>query len=350
VDTRHSGAPTDLCSTNGIQLMTISADATAPTLPTADDVHAAAERLRGVAHRTPVMTSRTLDERLGATVFFKCENLQRAGAFKFRGAYNAVSLLSDEERARGVLAYSSGNHAQAVALTGRLLGVRTTIVMPDDAPTSKVEGTRGYGAEVILYDKETQSREELAGQLKEERGMSLIPPYDYADVVAGQGTAALELLEETGPLDALLAPCGGGGLLSGSALAAGAMSSGCRVIGVEPELADDATRSFRTGTVQTVRNPPTIADGLRTPALGRITFPLVRAHVADMRTVSEQGIVDAMRFLWTRMKIVVEPSGAVPLAALLADPAAFRGMRIGIIISGGNVDLANACRLFAAEV
>jgi threonine dehydratase len=329
--------------------MTISTDPTAPALPTADDVRAAAARLVGVAHRTPVMTSRTLDERLGAQVFFKCENLQRAGAFKFRGAYNAVSLLSPEERARGVLAYSSGNHAQAVALTGRLLGIRTTIVMPDDAPTSKVEATHGYGAEVILYDKETQSREELAAQLKAERGMSLIPPYDYADVVAGQGTAALELIEETGPLDALLTPCGGGGLLSGSALAAAALSPGCRVIGVEPELADDATRSFRTGTVQTVRNPPTIADGLRTPSLGRITFPLVRAHVADMRTVSEAGIVEAMRFLWTRLKIVVEPSGAVPLAALLADPAAFRGMRIGIIISGGNVDLANACRLFAGE-
>ncbi|HYR08515.1 MAG TPA: threo-3-hydroxy-L-aspartate ammonia-lyase [Longimicrobium sp.] len=326
--------------------MTISSDPSAPALPTAADVRAAAERLRGIAHHTPVMTSRTLDERLGARVFFKCENLQRMGAFKFRGAYNAVSLLSDEERARGVLAYSSGNHAQAVALTGRLLGIRTTIVMPDDAPVSKVEATRGYGAEIILYDKEKQSREELAAQLKQERGMSLIPPYDYADVVAGQGTAALELLEETGPLDALLAPCGGGGLLSGSALAAGALSPGCRVIGVEPELADDATRSFRTGTVQTVHNPPTIADGLRTPALGRITFPLVRAHVADMRTVSEQGIVEAMRFLWTRMKIVVEPSGAVPLAALLADPDSFRGMRIGVVISGGNVDLASACELF----
>ena len=214
---------------------------------------------------------------------------------------------------------------------------------------TKIEATKNYGAEVILYDKETQSREELAAQLRQERGMSLIPPYDYAEVVAGQGTAALELLQETGPLDALLAPCGGGGLLSGSALAAGALSPGCRVIGVEPELADDATRSFRTGTVQTVHNPPTIADGLRTPALGRITFPLVRAHVADMRTVSEQGIVDAMRFLWTRMKIIVEPSGAVPLAALLADPGAFKGMRVGVILSGGNVDLANACRLFAGE-
>ena len=328
--------------------MSTSSDPTNPALPTAGDVRAAAELLRGVAHRTPVMTSRTLDERLGATVFFKCENLQRGGAFKFRGAYNAVSRLTDEERARGVLAYSSGNHAQAVALTGRLLGVRTTIVMPEDAPASKIEGTRGYGAEVILYDKETQSREELAAQLSQERGMSLIPPYDYADVVAGQGTAALELIEETGPLDALLTPCGGGGLLSGSALAAQAASPGCRVIGVEPELADDATRSFRTGTVQSVRNPPTIADGLRTPALGRITFPLVRGHVADMRTVTEAGIVEAMRFLWTRMKIVVEPSGAVPLAALLADPDAFRGMRIGIIVSGGNVDLANACQLFGA--
>jgi threonine dehydratase len=322
-------------------------DTETPALPTADDVRAAAELLRGVAHRTPVMTSRTLDERLGAQVFFKCENLQRMGAFKFRGAYNAVSRLTEEERARGVLAYSSGNHAQAVALTGRLLGVRTTIVMPGDAPAAKIDATRGYGAEVILYDREVQSREELAAQLKKERGMSLIPPYDYADVVAGQGTAALELLEDTGPLDALLTPCGGGGLLSGSALAAQALSPGCRVMGVEPELADDATRSFHTGTLQSVHNPPTIADGLRTPALGRITFPLVRAHVAGMRTVSEQGIVDAMRFLWTRMKIVVEPSGAVPLAALLADPQAFRGMRIGVILSGGNVDLASACELFA---
>ena len=326
--------------------MSISADPSAPALPTADDVRAAAELLRGVAHRTPVMASRTLDERLGAQVFFKCENLQRMGAFKFRGAYNAVSRLPKEERARGVLAYSSGNHAQAVALTGRLLGVRTAIVMPSDAPAAKVDATRGYGAEVILYDKETQSREELAAQLVEERGMGLIPPYDHAHVIAGQGTAGLELLEDTAPLDALLTPCGGGGLLSGSALAARALSAGCRVIGVEPELADDATRSFRTGTLHSVRNPPTIADGLRTPSLGRLTFPLVRDYVAEMRTVTEQGIVEAMRFLWTRLKIVVEPSGAVPLAALLADPGAFRGMRIGVILSGGNVDMANACRLF----
>jgi threo-3-hydroxy-L-aspartate ammonia-lyase len=319
----------------------------APALPTADDVRAAAERLRGIAHRTPVMTSRTLDERLGATVFFKCENLQRGGAFKFRGAYNAVSQLSAEERARGVLAYSSGNHAQAVALTGRLLGIQTVIVMPEDAPAAKIEGTRGYGAEVVLYDKHGRTREEIAAELQQERGMNLVPPYDHAGVVAGQGTAALELIEETGPLDALLTPCGGGGLLSGSALAAGALSPGCRVIGVEPELADDATRSFRTGELQTVRNPPTIADGLRTPSLGRITFPLVRANVSDMRTVTEAQIVEAMRFLWTRMKIVVEPSGAVPLAALMSDPEAFRGMRIGVVLSGGNVDLASACELFS---
>ena len=327
--------------------MPISTETDALVLPTAADVRAAAERLRGVAHRTPVMTSRTLDERLGAQVFFKCENLQRGGAFKFRGAYNAVSQLSPEERARGVLAYSSGNHAQAVALTGRLLGIRTAIVMPEDAPAAKIDGTRGYGAEVILYDKEGRTREEIAAELREERGMSLVPPYDHAGVIAGQGTAALELIEETGPLDALLTPCGGGGLLSGSALAASALSPGCRVIGVEPELADDATRSFRTGTLQSVRNPPTIADGLRTPSLGRLTYPLVRANVSEMRTVTEEGIVEAMRFLWTRMKIVVEPSGAVPLAALLADPGAFRGMRVGVILTGGNVDLASACRLLA---
>jgi threo-3-hydroxy-L-aspartate ammonia-lyase len=327
--------------------MQISPESEPLVLPTAADVRAAAARLRGVAHRTPVMTSRTLAERLGAHVFFKCENLQRGGAFKFRGAYNAVSQLSPEERARGVLAYSSGNHAQAVALTGRLLGIRTAIVMPQDAPAAKIDGTRGYGAEVILYEKEGRTREEIAAELVQERGMSLVPPYDHAGVIAGQGTAALELMEETGPLDALLTPCGGGGLLSGSALAAGAVSPGCRVIGVEPELADDATRSFRTGTLQTVRNPPTIADGLRTPSLGRLTYPLVRANVSEMRTVTEEGIVEAMRFLWTRMKIVVEPSAAVPLAALMADPEPFRGMRIGVILSGGNVDLASACRLLA---
>jgi threonine dehydratase len=318
-------------------------------LPTADDVRAAAERLRGVAHRTPVHTSRTLDDATGARVFFKCENFQRGGAFKFRGAYNAVSLLSHEERARGVLTFSSGNHAQAIALTGRLLGVKVVVVMPMDAPAAKIEGTRGYGAEVILYDRAGRPREEIADELQRERGMALIPPYDHADVVAGQGTAALELMEETGPLDALLVPCGGGGLLSGSALAAGWFAPECRVIGVEPELADDATRSFRTGELATVHNPPTVADGLRTPSLGRITFPLVRAHVSEMRTVSEAGIADAMRFLWTRAKLVVEPSGAVSLAALLAAGGEFNGRRVGIVLSGGNVDVPAACALLAAH-
>jgi threo-3-hydroxy-L-aspartate ammonia-lyase len=318
-----------------------------PTLPTPDDVLAAARLLAGVAHCTPVVTSRTLDERVGARVFFKCENLQRSGAFKFRGAYNALSRLTREERGRGVVAYSSGNHAGAVALAGRLLGVRATLVMPADAPAAKLEATRGYGAEVVLYERGRESREEIAAALREERGLTVVPPYDHPHVVAGQGTAALELLEETGGLDAVLVPCGGGGLLSGTALAAEARGAGCRVVGVEPEAADDATRSFRTARLHTVQDPPTIADGLRTPSLGRITFPLVMEHVAEMRTVSEDGIVEAMRFLWTRTKLVVEPSGAVPLAALLADPEPFRGMRVGVVLSGGNVDLATACALLA---
>jgi threonine dehydratase len=313
-------------------------------LPDLGDVRAAAERLRGVANRTPVMRSRSLDERTGCGVFVKCENFQRAGAFKFRGACNAISLLPPEARARGVLAYSSGNHAQAVALTGRLLGVSTTIVMPADAPRAKRAATLGYGAEVIEYDPATTSREELAEAIAAERGMTIVPPYDHPDVVAGQGTAALELFEEVGPLDLLLVPCGGGGLLSGSALAAGSVD-GCRVIGVEPEVADDATRSFRSGSLHRVRNPPTIADGLRTPSLGRVTWEIVRERVDDMVTVSEAEIVEAMRFCWTRMKLVVEPSGAVALAALL-----FRGDlrgsgRVGVMISGGNVDLTVACAL-----
>ncbi|HEX8391619.1 MAG TPA: threo-3-hydroxy-L-aspartate ammonia-lyase [Longimicrobium sp.] len=316
-----------------------------PALPTAADVHAAAERLRGNAHRTPVMTSRTLNERFGAEFFFKCENLQRGGSFKFRGAFNAVSGLAAAQRALGVLTYSSGNHAQAVALTGRILGVRTAIVMPDDAPQSKIEGTRGYGGEVILYDKHKETREDIAVALQAERGMTLLPPYDHAGVIAGQGTAALELLHDVPGLSVMMTPCGGGGLLSGTALAAKDANPGIRVIGVEPELADDATRSFRTGTLQKVHNPPTIADGLRTPALGQITFPLIRAHVTEMRTVSEDAIVEAMRYLWTRMKIVVEPSGAVPLAAVMSDPDAFRGARVGMVITGGNVDLANAFAL-----
>jgi threonine dehydratase len=315
------------------------------SLPTATDVLDAARRLHGVAHRTPVMRSRTLDERVGARVYVKCENFQRGGAFKFRGAYNAISRLTEEERRRGVLTFSSGNHAQAVALVGRLLGVATTIVMPSNAPRAKLDATRGYGAEVVEYEPEETSREELARALQAERGMTLIPPYDHPDVVAGQGTTALELLEETGPLDLLLLPCGGGGLLSGSALAAAELAPDCRVMGVEPELADDAARSFTTGTLQRVSNPPTIADGLRTPSMGAVTWPVVRERVAGFVTVAEAEIVDAMRFYWTRMKLVVEPSGAVPLAALLHHRAEAPGERVGVVISGGNVDLAAACAL-----
>ena len=311
-------------------------------LPTFEHVRAAANRLRGVAHKTPVFTSRTLDERVGARIFLKCENFQLVGAFKFRGAYNALSQLNPEQRSAGVLAFSSGNHAQAVALAGKLLGIRTTILMPDNAPAAKLAATRGYGAEVIEFDPVKVVREEFAAQMSQERGMTVVPPYDHPHIVAGQGTAALELIEEVGALDALFVPCGGGGLLSGSAIAAKGSSPACRVVGVEPEVADDATRSFQTGVVQTVRNPPTIADGLRTPSLGTVTFPLVRQYVDQMVTVSEKEIIESLRFIWTRMKLVVEPSGAVALAPLLRAQA--NGYRsIGVIISGGNVDLPAMC-------
>lgn len=313
--------------------------------PTLEDVRAAAARLQGIANRTPVFTSRSLDERLGTSVYLKAESFQRTGAFKFRGAYNAIAQLTPDERARGVLTFSSGNHAQAVALVGRLLDARITVIMPENAPAAKRLATAAYGAEIVLYDPATEIREEIAGRLGAEQGMTIIPPYDHPWIVAGQGTAALELLEDVAPLDLLLAPCGGGGLLSGTALAAGA-SPGCRVIGVEPELADDATRSFRSGTLQRVSNPPTIADGLRTPSLGSVAWPIVRDHVSDMVTVSESEIVAAMRFLWERMKLVVEPSGAVALAALLHREELDIPPRVGVLISGGNVDLAVAHALF----
>jgi threonine dehydratase len=313
---------------------------------TYDDVRAAAERLRGVAHLTPVATSRTLDERTGARLFLKCENLQRAGAFKFRGAYNAIAKLTAGERRRGILTYSSGNHAQAIALASRLLGTRATIVMPDNAPAAKRRATEGYGARIVAYDPAKARREEIAEGLRREGDPVLVPPYDHADVIAGQGTAAKELIEEVGELDVLLVCCGGGGLLSGSALSARALSPRCRVIGVEPEVADDATRSFRTGTLQTVSNPPTIADGARTPSLGQLTFPLVRQHVDDMVTVSDEDLVHAMRFVWERMKLVVEPTGVLGLAAALRGKVEVAGRRVGVILSGGNVDLAYALALF----
>ncbi|HXK11445.1 MAG TPA: threo-3-hydroxy-L-aspartate ammonia-lyase, partial [Vicinamibacteria bacterium] len=297
---------------------------------TYDDVAAAAETLRGVAHRTPVATSRALDERLSARLFLKCENLQRAGAFKFRGAYNAVARLAPGDRARGVLTYSSGNHAQAIALACRLLGARATIVMPDNAPAAKRRATEGYGARVVAYDPARARREEVAEGLRREGDPVLIPPYDHADVIAGQGTAAKELFEDAGELDLLLVPCGGGGLLSGSALSARALGPRCRVVGVEPELAADATLSFRTGTLHSVSNPLTIADGARTPSLGQLTFPLVRQNVDDMVTVSDDDLVRAMRFVWERVKLVVEPTGVLGLAAAFAGKADVKGKRVGV--------------------
>jgi threonine dehydratase len=301
-------------------------------------IQAAKMRLDGQAHVTPVMTSRTLDRRAGSEVYLKCENYQRVGAFKFRGAYNAMAQLSEEDARRGVITYSSGNHAQAIALVGRLLDVQTTIVMPNDAPATKRAATEAYGATIVEYDPAHTSREEICQDLAKRHGSLLIPPYDHIDIVAGQGTAALELLEEIGPPDMLLVPCGGGGLLSGSAIAAKNMTPQCRVIGVEPELADDATRSFQTGTLHTVKNPPTIADGTRTPSLGKqVTFPLVLKYVDDMKTVSEAAIIAAVKFLFYRMKMVVEPSGALGVAALLGGKVRPRG-RVGVIISGGNID------------
>ena len=315
----------------------------------AQDIAAAAARLEGHARRTPVMTSRTVDARTGAQVFFKCENFQRMGAFKFRGAFNALSQLTPEARGKGVLAYSSGNHAQAVALAGTLLGVKTVIVMPVDAPQVKIEATRAYGAEVITYDPKTAKREELAARIAKERAMSVIPPYNHAQVVAGQGTAAKELIEETGALDYLLVPCGGGGLLSGCAIAASHWSPGCKVIGVEPAAGDDATRSFHSKTLQSCHNPDTIADGARTPSLGSITFPLVLHYVHDMLTVSDAELLRSMFWIWERMKMVAEPTGVLAAAALLEGKLdgrhAYKGKRIGVLVSGGNADIRALCKL-----
>lgn len=302
-------------------------------------IKSARQRLKGQANVTPVLTSRTLNERVNAEVFLKCENFQRVGAFKFRGAFNAISELSEDEKARGVLTYSSGNHAQAIALAGKLLGAPTCIIMPKNAPAIKRAATEGYGASVIDYDPEETVREELAAHLLKERQFTLIPPYDHENVVAGQGTATLEFLEQVGHLDMLLTPCGGGGLLSGSAIAAKNVAPDCTVIGVEPELADDASRSFHTKTLHTVKNPLTIADGTRTPSLGKITFPLVLEYVDDMKTVSETAIIEAVQFLFYRMKLVVEPSGALGIAALLSGAVKPSG-RVGVILSGGNIDAA----------
>ncbi len=297
----------------------------------------AKKRLSGYANRTPVITSNTLNEITGSNVFLKCESFQKVGAFKFRGAFNAISQLSDLEKSKGVITYSSGNHAQAVALVGKILGIKTTVVMPNNAPIIKKKATEGYGASIIEYDPQKDTREEIARKIQEINGYTLIPPFDHPDIVAGQGTAALELFEEIKNIDMLLVPCGGGGLLSGSAIAAKGMRPDCKVIGIEPEVADDATKSFHTKVLHTVKNPPTIADGTRTASLGKITFPLVLKYVDDMLTVSEKDIIEAVKFLFYRMKLVVEPSGALGIAALLSNVVKSNG-RVGVIISGGNID------------
>jgi threo-3-hydroxy-L-aspartate ammonia-lyase len=304
---------------------------------TYDDVARAHERIKGVAHRTPVLTSSVTDAKIGAKLFFKCENLQRMGAFKFRGAYNALSQLDAEDRKRGVLAFSSGNHAQAVALSGRMLGIKTVIVMPEDAPRVKLEATRGYGAEVVVY-KMHEDRQAFAARVAKERGMVTIPPFNHPHIIAGQGTAAKELIEDVGPLDMLLVPTGGAGLVSGSAVAARHLAPECKVIGVEPAAGDDVTQSFRTGKIVTIPVPDTIADGARTTAPGDITFALVKRYVNEMVTVTDSELLPAMFWMWERMKVVVEPTGALGFAAAFHRKVELKG-RIGVIVSGGNVDL-----------
>ncbi|NHV25127.1 threo-3-hydroxy-L-aspartate ammonia-lyase [Burkholderia sp. D-99] len=319
-----------------------------PTLPTYDDVAAAAARLEGHAHRTPVMTSRTIDEALGAQVFFKCENLQRMGAFKFRGAFNALSRFDAEQRRHGVVAFSSGNHAQAIALSARMLGIPATIVMPQDAPAAKMAATRGYGGKVVTYDRYTEDREQIGRDLAAQHGLTLIPPYDHPDVIAGQGTAAKELFDEVGPLDAVFAPLGGGGLLSGTALATRALSPHATLYGVEPEAGNDGQQSFRSGAIVHIDTPHTIADGAQTQHLGNLTFPIIRRDVDDILTATDAELVDCMRFFATRMKIVVEPTGCLSLAAVRRMKDALQGKRVGVVISGGNVDLENFCALVSA--
>ena len=327
------------------------------------DVEQAAARLAGAAHRTPVLTSSTFDARAQASVFFKCENYQRMGAFKFRGAYNAIARFTAAQRAAGVLTYSSGNHAQAIALSARLAGIRATIIMPKDAPALKVQATREYGGEVIFYDRYTENREEIGRRLAEERGMTLIPPYDHPDVICGQGTAAKELFEEAGPLDVLLVPLGGGGLLAGSALAASGLAPDCKVIGVEPEAGNDGQQSLRKGDIVHIGVPDTIADGAMVTHVGEHNFEVIRRRVDDIVTVSDAQLVATMKFFAERMKMVVEPTGCLGAAAALhgvypatgapaagapASGAPAAGKRVGVLISGGNVDLSRFAQLVGA--
>jgi threonine dehydratase len=318
---------------------------TAASLPTYEDVAQAAERILGAAHRTPVLTSRTVNEEFGAEVFFKCENMQRMGAFKFRGGYNALAKFSPEQRRAGVVAFSSGNHAQAIALSAKILGMPATIVMPQDAPAAKVAATRGYGATVVTYDRYTEDREQIGRALAEKHGLTLIPPYDHADVIAGQGTAAKELFEEVGPLDAFFVCLGGGGLLSGSALATRALSPGCMLYGVEPEAGNDGQQSFRTGEIVHIDTPRTIADGAQTQHLGQLTFPIIRRDVNDILTVSDEELMACMRFFAERMKIVVEPTGCLGFAAARRMKDQLKGKKVGVLISGGNIDLGRFASL-----
>ena len=322
---------------------------TKPPLPTYDDVVAAAKRLEGVAHRTPVLTSRTINEWFGAEVFFKCENLQRMGAFKFRGAFNALSKFDEAQRRNGVVAFSSGNHAQAVALSARLLGMPATIVMPQDAPQMKVEATKGYGGNVVLYDRYTEDREQIGRDLAQKHGLTLIPPYDHPDVMAGQGTAAKELFEEVGPLDAFFVPLGGGGLLSGSALSTRALSPDCALYGVEPEAGNDGQQSLRSGKIVHIDTPKTIADGAQTQHLGEHTFPIIQRDVTDLLTAGDAELVDCMRFFAARMKIIVEPTGCLGFAAARQMKDQLKGKRIGVLISGGNVDVQKFAELVSSN-
>jgi threonine dehydratase len=316
-------------------------------LPTYDDVVAAARRLEGHAHRTPVLRSATADRLAGAELFFKCENFQRMGAFKFRGAYNALAKFSPDQRKAGVVAFSSGNHAQAIALSAKLLGLPAAILMPLDAPQAKIDATRAYGGEVILFDRYTQDREALTAQLAAQRGMTVVPPFNHPDVMAGQGTAARELLEDVGELDVMLVPLGGGGLLSGTALATRTLSPRCELYGVEPEAGNDAQQSLQAGHIVSIPTPQTLADGAQTQQLGSLTFEVIRRDVKGVVTASDAQLVEAMRFFAERMKMVVEPTGCLGLAAACHAGLELKGKRVGVIISGGNVDLARYAQLMA---
>jgi threonine dehydratase len=318
-----------------------------PTPPTFADVRAAAERIRGHVHRTPVLTSRRVDAEVGARLYFKCENFQRMGAFKFRGAFNALSRFDADQRRAGVVTYSSGNHAQAIALAARTLGIPATIVMPHDAPDGKVAATLGYGASVVRYDRYAEDRDEIGRALAADKGLTLVPPYDHADVIAGQGTATMELIEEVGELDALFVPLGGGGLLSGATLAARALSPSCRIVGVEPEAGDDGLRSLRSGSIVRIDTPVTIADGAQTQSLGVVPFEIIRRDVDDILTASDAELVAAMRVFATTMKIIVEPTGCLAFAAVSRLGPELAGQRVGVVVSGGNVDLDRFAALVA---